>query len=264
MEHYVIAGGEEGKKRLDILSEAVEDTTKNLFRKVELTEGLTCLDIGCGGGNVSFILADIVGENGKVLGIDLDEKIINLARQDCQEKKIRNVDFLKADVQSFSNEYHYDIIYSRFLLTHLSNPHTILQQMFNLLKPGGRMIIEDIEFSGHFSYPICSAFQQYVQTYQKVVKQKGGDPDIGPKLPHLLKEVGLKNVKLNVAQPVFMEGKGKLMAQITMEKITESILEEQILSSVEISEIVSELEKFTQNPNTIISLPRIFQVWGSK
>ena len=57
---------------------------------------------------------------------------------------------------------------------------------------------------------------------------------------------------------------GKFLAQITMEKIRGAILEQSLSSPKEIEEIISELNSFAQNKGTIMSLPRIFQVWGCK
>ena len=92
------------------------------------------------------------------------------------------------------------------------------------IKPDGLIAIEDIEFSGHFCYPPCEAFDRYIELYQQIVKNKGGDSEIGTKLPEMIRQVGFKQVNLNVIQPNFMEEEGKLIAQITkdFEKINKN------------------------------------------
>jgi 2-polyprenyl-3-methyl-5-hydroxy-6-metoxy-1,4-benzoquinol methylase len=52
--HYVIRGGIEGRERLRILARVMRPSTLNLFERVGIASGASCLDVGCGGGDVSF------------------------------------------------------------------------------------------------------------------------------------------------------------------------------------------------------------------
>ncbi|MEL4896838.1 class I SAM-dependent methyltransferase [Crocosphaera sp. Alani8] len=264
MKHYVIAGGVEGQSRLKILSRVLHSQTQHFFHRLGITSGMRCLDLGCGGGDVTFDLRTIVGQTGQVVGIDLDETIIQLARGECQQRGFKNVQFKVSNAETWEEASEYDLAYTRFLLTHLSHPQTVIENLKMSLKSGGLIAIEDLQFSGHFCYPKCRAFEQYIELYQQVVKRKGGDPEIGPKLPGMLQKAGFKQVNLNVIQPTFLEGEGKFLASITMEKIREAILEQSLSSPQEIKEIMDELNSFADNKQTIMSLPRIFQVWGAK
>lgn len=264
MKHYVIAGGQEGKLRLKILSRVLQSHTQHFLHRLEITSGMRCLDLGCGGGDVTRELAALVGESGQVVGIDLDETIIKLAQGECEQLGLKNVQFKILNAVTWEEKEEYDLAYTRFLLTHLTHPQRVIENLKMAIKPEGWIGVEDIEFSGHFCYPKCRAFDQYIELYQQVVKEKGGDPEIGPKLPGMLQKAGFKQVKLNVIQPTFIEGEGKLLAQITMEKIKEAILEQSLSSPQELEKILVELKTFTQRTDTLISLPRIFQVWGRK
>ena len=59
------------------------------------------LDIGCGRGDVSFLIADMVGIEGSVLGLDLDDNALD-ARERASEKMLKNVDFIKSDLNALS------------------------------------------------------------------------------------------------------------------------------------------------------------------
>ncbi len=181
-----------------------------------------------------------------------------------QQLGLTNVQLQVADALSWDEQDQYDLVYTRFLLTHLSQPQKVIDKMNMAVKPGGLVAIEDLQFSGHFCYPDCPAFERYIQLYQQVVINQGGEPEIGPKLPGMLKQAGFKEVNLNLVQPIFMDGEGKSVAQITMEKIRSAVLEQGLSSPDEIETIISELKQFGQNSETIISLPRIFQVCGRK
>jgi ubiquinone/menaquinone biosynthesis C-methylase UbiE len=56
---------------------------------------MECLDVGCGGGHVSLLMASIVGSAGKVVGTDTGKEIIELAKQDAETAKLGNVKFVR-------------------------------------------------------------------------------------------------------------------------------------------------------------------------
>src|ERR1035438_10040455 len=79
-ENYVIRGGKEGYDRLKILSTILETSTSKLFRRLGVAPGMRCLDVGCGSGDVTMLLAGCVKETGKVEGWDIDEYCLDAAR----------------------------------------------------------------------------------------------------------------------------------------------------------------------------------------
>ena len=83
---------------------------------------MRCLDVGCGGGDVTFDLASLVGITGSVVGVDVDATKIELARGDAQQAEVPNVEFQVADLTDGLGEDEYDVVYARFVLTHLRRP----------------------------------------------------------------------------------------------------------------------------------------------
>lgn len=110
----------------------------------------------------------------------------------------------------------FDAVYARFLLTHLSDPVQTVDTFYQLVKPGGLVILEDIDFSGYLVYPESPAFARYHQLYCAVVRKRGGDPNIGPRLPLLLCAQGFTNVEMALTQPMAMQGEIKLLNPVTI------------------------------------------------
>lgn len=262
MERYVISGGQEGKDRLRLLSDVMLPTTSQLLSRIGLGAGMTCLDVGCGGGYVTNLMARLVGPSGKVVGTDTDNEILELASQDANAEGLRNVEFRNADALVCQEENGYDLTYARFVLTHLSEPERCLSAMVKACKPDGWVVIEDIDFTGSFCHPPCAAYETYTHLYQEVVRRRGGDANIGPRLPGMLRKSGVKDVQVNVVQPTHLEGEGKLMASITMQKISSSVISERLATENEVIEIVAGLDHAAADTETVISLPRVFQTWG--
>jgi 2-polyprenyl-3-methyl-5-hydroxy-6-metoxy-1,4-benzoquinol methylase len=77
---YVIRGGVDGRERLRILARVMQPTTLALLDRGGIRPGMACLDVGCGGGDVSLDLARLTGPGGRVIGIDKDEVVIEIAQ----------------------------------------------------------------------------------------------------------------------------------------------------------------------------------------
>src|SRR5262245_57124330 len=141
-EHYVIRGGLEGRERLRVLARLMWPTTESLLSEVGVAPSASCLDVGCGGGDVSVALARMAPE-GLVLGIDLDATKVQLAEAEATEDVVRNVSFLQVDVleDPLPDEWRdtFDLVYARFLLTHLPDPAAALARLVPLLRPGAAM-----------------------------------------------------------------------------------------------------------------------------
>jgi hypothetical protein len=131
-------------------------------------------------------------------------------------------------------------------------------------KPGGVVAVEDIDFTGSFCHPPCQSYQRYTELYDQAVKRRGGDPNIGPKLPSMLRQAGLNEVDVTVVQPAHLDSERKMVASITMQRIASSVIAEGLASGQEIAEVVSGLNDAANDPETLMSVPRIFQVWGRK
>ncbi|GAA4649882.1 methyltransferase domain-containing protein [Kistimonas scapharcae] len=262
LSHYVIRSGTEGAKRMRLIAPLIATDTNALLDRVGLNNGLECLDIGCGNGAVSLELARRVGPDGHVTGGDIDDIKLTMARTEAHLQGIENVTFKHMDVRNMHENCCYDVIYARFLLTHLPSPSQALNVLYQHLSPGGSIILEDIDFKGNTSYPDCPALERYQALYCTCVKQRGGDPFIGIKLPSLLRQNHFTNIRMAAVQNLGMEGDIKLISAITMENIADSLLNDGLASTSEIDEIITELYAFANNPDTIAGMPRVIQAWG--
>lgn len=97
-----------------------------------------------------------------------------------------------------------------------------------------------------------------------MVRKRGGDPNIGPRLPFLLADGGFEKVDLNIVQPMGAQGEVKLINPITLECIADPILQDGLASPQEIDATVQELYEFAANPRTLAGLPRVVQAWGHR
>ena len=110
-----------------------------VFPKLEVREGDTVVDVGCGFGDTAIELAKRVGPNGSVLGIDCCDAFLEFGRTDAEAAGVENVTFVEADVQGYPFEPVHDFCFARFGTQFFENPVAGLRSMRSALKPGGIM-----------------------------------------------------------------------------------------------------------------------------
>ena len=265
MTAYAIRGGEEGARRLDLLAQVMGPTTGSLLTACDIAPGMTCLDIGCGAGHVSRALATRVGPSGRVVGLDLDPVKLSAARLEAERAGLTNLEYRVADVTSWTETDSYDVVYGRFIVSHLSDRPGFVARLRDALRPSGTLILEDIEFAGAFCHPPDDAFNRYCELYVQVVARRGGDANAGATLFQLCLGAGLRDVEVQVVQPAHggsSEEKGLSLS--TMINIADSVLAEGLAAETEVRETIAGLAAITEDPGSVIGCPRIFQVRGRK
>lgn len=151
------------------------------FAKIK--EGDTVVDLGSGAGNDAFIARRIVGKYGRVIGIDITEKMIELAKTNAEKLGYKNVEFRHGDIDSmplFSNKA--DVIVSNCVLNLVPNKYKVFSEIFRVLKPGGHFSISDIVIEGQMPakwkeiaelYAGCVSGAIQKNEYLKIIEEAG-------------------------------------------------------------------------------------------
>ncbi len=110
-----------------------------IFPKLDVHEGDSVVDVGCGFGDTAIQLAELVGPAGSVTGIDCCDAFLEYGRKDAAAGGVDNIRFVEADVQAYPFEPVHDFCFSRFGTQFFENPVAGLKAMRSSLKPGGTM-----------------------------------------------------------------------------------------------------------------------------
>jgi arsenite methyltransferase len=145
--------------------------------------GDTVIDLGSGAGNDAFIARSIVGGDGKVIGIDMTEKMIERARLNAEKLGLNNVEFRLGDIENIPvNSEVADVVVSNCVMNLVPDKEKAFAETYRILKPGGHFSISDIVLQGTLPQTLLRAAEMYVgcvagaiqkQRYISIVKEAG-------------------------------------------------------------------------------------------
>jgi SAM-dependent methyltransferase len=189
---YVLGRSEMESQRLLKQSGFLRPSTERVFRKAGITTGMRVLDLGCGVGDVSFLVAELVGPTGSVVGIDLDPGVLAVARQRADESGLTLVKFEEWAIDSLTTTEPFDAVVGRFVLMYQADPVATLTHVSSLVRTGGLVVLQEPDFGvGVATYPTVALWQQVQDWIGETFRRGGVHYDIGGKLYHLFRRAGL-------------------------------------------------------------------------
>lgn len=131
--------GETWARLQDLLDRQLEPLGRAALQKLAPQPGWRVLDVGCGCGQTSLALAEAVGPDGAVLGVDISEPMLAVGRRRADDQRLKNLIFRQADAQIEPFAPEFDGIFSRFGVMFFADPQAAFRNLWAALRPGGRL-----------------------------------------------------------------------------------------------------------------------------
>jgi SAM-dependent methyltransferase len=191
VESYLLAGQVSELERLQLQSRVWEPAGAKALEQLGDGAGLRVLDIGCGAMGWLRILSKWVGDDGTVVGSDIDSNLLETASAFVEAERLANVSVVEDDLFASKLEpASFDLVHARFQLAPLGRTADQMASYRHLLRDGGTIFLEDPDTSSWRFNPPASSAERLTALIHEAFSVAGGDIDAGRRLPQLLRELG--------------------------------------------------------------------------
>jgi ubiquinone/menaquinone biosynthesis C-methylase UbiE len=190
---YVHARDAEEYQRLRAQALLWQGASEEVLDRIGLQLGMSCLDVGAGPGAVMRLMADRVGPQGHVTGIEIDGRLGAQALSDLRAQGGSQFELIASDVTQL-NEVPgapFDLTYCRLFLMHMPDPVAVLEKMFHWTKPGGTVAAQEFDFGAIAVEPLCPPMTEFNRLFEGVFRGYGRNLRAGRQLPAQFEAAGL-------------------------------------------------------------------------
>jgi 2-polyprenyl-3-methyl-5-hydroxy-6-metoxy-1,4-benzoquinol methylase len=164
------------RERLLVLARLLDPSTEATLRSVGITDGWHCCEVGAGAGTVATWMAKQVGATGRVVSVDVDTRF-HIPATGCLE--VRDADVTREAI----GDREFDLVHARGVLQHIAQREAVLDMMIAATKPGGWIVVTDVDWVQFDEQPVPEPFATLSKTLRALsVQQHGYDGTWGRKL----------------------------------------------------------------------------------
>jgi len=238
--------------RLERIQQYQDQPTIRYLERIGVAAGWHCMDVGAGAGSIARWLAERVGPTGSVLATDLETGMLHGAA---------NLTVKRHDIRTDEMpDQEFDLVHARLLLDHLPDRDAVLERMVHATRPGGRVMLGDIDFRTLQLSHDDPEFGRIKDIFLATTRDTGWDPGLGPATPGMLEDSGLADVEAECWQS-YHRGSGPA-PQILI--ATFQRLRPAMLAHGATAEQLDRACALLADPKTGFYGPTIWTAWGTR
>ncbi|MCX7346395.1 MAG: class I SAM-dependent methyltransferase [Alphaproteobacteria bacterium] len=261
---YVLPTGTDDAARLDVIHAVYGPVSIRGLEAAAVSTAARVADIGCGTGTVSRWMAARMGASGRVDAIDIAPEQIEVARAAPVNAGSAAIHYqVGSAYEPGLPENAFDVVFCRLVLCHLKEPQKAVVQMAKLLKPGGRLVLVDMDLRDIFTIPPCAFYQAYVDEVVTPYQAKiNVDYSVGLRLPQLIAAAGLRIDSLVSDQPLFRDGPEKHLWEKTWTFALQRAAPEGVVTMERGMQLIAGMQQHTANPDVWVAVAKMFAAVG--
>jgi SAM-dependent methyltransferase len=187
--------------RLSRQSELYEPFTRRLLKRAGIEPGMRVLDVGSGAGDVSFLVSELVGTAGSVVGVERDKQALATARQRAIDAGLANVEFVCGDFRDIQLAGDpFDALVGRLVLLYQADPAAAVRSAARHVRPGGQVVFAEINLlhgtglptRALVTWPRTPASEKLSEWLCEAFARLGTQPDMGTRLLETFAQAGLQ------------------------------------------------------------------------
>ena len=163
----------------------------------EISKGDTVIDLGSGAGNDAFVAREIVGDEGRVLGLDFAGAMLTKAKNNAAKLGFENVEFVKGDIEDMPFKDNLaNVIVSNCVLNLVPDKKKAFAEMYRVIKHGGHFCVSDIVLSGELPDELVKDAEMYAGCVSGAIQKKD--------YLDIVKRAGFKNIEIKKEKEIIL------------------------------------------------------------
>ena len=200
-EYALSSSAEDEHDRLGRQSELHQPFTRRLLQRAGIEPGMRVLDVGCGPGDVSFLVSELVGAEGSVVGVERDEQAVATAGRRAAKSGLGNVEFVCGDFREVEIDGGpFDALVGRFVLMYQADPADAVRSAARHVRPGGVVAFAEANMPigsavperAFADWPPTPASEQVNKWMYEAFGRLGTQPNMGLRLLETFAQAGLQ------------------------------------------------------------------------
>ncbi len=200
---YEFGSGDDELARLEVQGSVLAPATRMIFAAAGIRARMRVLDLGCGGGDVAFVAADLVGPDGHVVGVDRSPDALGRARLRAEQRGLTQVEFVEGDIHDPAPDGPFDAIVGRLILMYVPDPAAVLRRQATVLRAGGLVVPIEFDIPAARALPATPLASQALAWVVEAFAKGGIQAALGTRLWAILREAGLRPLGMLGIQPHF-------------------------------------------------------------
>lgn len=162
-----------------------------------IKEGDTVLDLGCGAGNDVFVARTKVGDEGKVIGVDMTKEMIDKANRNNEKLGFTNVEFKLGEIEQLPIEPNViDVVLSNCVLNLVPDKKAAFSEIYRVLKPGAHFCISDIVLIGDLPNGLKESAEMYAGCVSGALQQED--------YLQIIEKTGFENIEIKSSKEIML------------------------------------------------------------
>jgi ubiquinone/menaquinone biosynthesis C-methylase UbiE len=258
---YWLGTGPSEIEHLVAQAEVYAAEAEELLDRIGLPAGAAAIDVGCGVQGILHVLRERVGSAGRVVGLDLEARMLALAAE-----RVPGIETVQADATATGLEPgSFDLVHERTLLLNVTDPQAAVAEMVRLARPGGVVALQEPDASVWLCSPPHPAFEALRAALVATFARVGKDFTIGQRAHRLLQEAGLRDVHVRPTARATRPGDYYQTFILSLCRLLrEPVVATGTLTAGELDRGVAEVQEHLLRPDTITCQPLLWQAWGTK
>ncbi|OBF36664.1 hypothetical protein A5724_12375 [Mycobacterium sp. ACS1612] len=265
---YVLGSDESEIARLQAQAAILAEPTAFLLQRGGIRAGMRVLDLGSGPGDVAFQVAELVGPEGSVVGVEQDPAQLAAALQRRDRAGLENVEFREGDARIFVDDKPFDAVVCRLLLMHLPDAVDVLAHQMRNLRTGGVFVAVDYDAGGLRALPEVELYSRTRQWLMAGFRYAQADVCIGMRFPVLFHQAGYQDIGTlglqSYSSPTNRQGAEYVagVARAMKRAIVGSGITTE--EEMELDTLGQRLGDALSDANAVITMPTVVGGWGRR